>query len=174
MTNFDFFTNCKTIEDARKRYHQLAQVYHSDIDNGDAETMKLLNDQFAAWIGKDEAARADVPELPAGVLALPEHLPDAPSAEAVAAAEFMQVIGVLINLPGISCELCGSWVWISGDTKSVKDQLKDAGCKFASKKSMWYWAPAGSRGRRGRGSKDMAYIRNKYGSRAIRSNRDDD
>lgn len=166
MTNFNFFSNCKTTDEARKRYFQLSKIYHSDVDGGDKETMQAINDQYTAFVGKSRAA-ADAPQgLPEGILCLPASLPEHPSGSE---EEFIKLIGVLVKLPGIDVELCGCWVWVSGNTKAVKDQLKEAGCKFAAKKAMWYWAPAESRGKRRRGSVEMSAIRAKYGSRRITS-----
>ena len=166
MTTFNFFSNCINADEARKRYFQLSKIYHSDVDGGDKETMQAINDQYAAFIGKSRAA-ADVPQgLPEGILCLPAKLPERP---ACSEEEFIKLIGVLVKLPGIDVELCGCWVWVGGNTREVKDQLKEAGCKFAAKKAMWYWAPAESRGKRRRGSKEMSEIRAKYGSRSIKS-----
>ena len=41
----------------------------------------------------------------------------------------------------IELELCGSWVWVSGNTKPIKETLKLLGLKWHSTKSMWYLAP---------------------------------
>ena len=167
---FNFFQNCNTTDEARARYYKLAQAFHTDTGNGDEETMKTINDQYAAFIGKNEAAAVSIPELPAGVLALPERLPEIPSAEAAAAEDFMKAIAVVVKLPGVSAELCGCWVWVSGETKPVKDDLKAAGFRFCGKKAMWYWHPADNKPRRRyRSNKSMDEIREKYGSRAIQS-----
>ena len=76
------------------------------------------------------------------------------------------VIEVLIHLDGIIIEQCGSWLWLSGKTKEHTKALKDAGCRLARKKKMWYWRPADAacNNRRKRGYRSMAYIRKKYGS----------
>lgn len=76
------------------------------------------------------------------------------------------VLEKLAGLAGITIEICGSWVWVSGDTYPVKDIIKAAGCFFSSKKKMWYWREEkeGWHGRRG--GADMATIRLKYGSQS--------
>ncbi len=68
------------------------------------------------------------------------------------------------HLPKINIELCGTWVWVSGETKEVKDQLSEAGMKYASKKQMWAWSPPGSKRRYGKKTQPMDKIRAKYGS----------
>jgi hypothetical protein len=45
----------------------------------------------------------------------------------------------LIQIPGISIELCGTWLWITGDTYPVRTELRATGCSYASKKKIWYF-----------------------------------
>ena len=61
----------------------------------------------------------------------------------------------------ISVELCGSWLWISGDTRNFKDYIKATGCKWSGKKKMWYWHP-GDFKRRGHGW-TIERIRERFG-----------
>ena len=48
--------------------------------------------------------------------------------------ELLEKIVALKQLPGLEINLCGSWVWIGGDTKPNKDALKPLGCWWAAKK----------------------------------------
>ena len=50
-------------------------------------------------------------------------------------------INSIITCPNIIIEVCGNWVWVSGDTKANKEILKAAGYKYASVKKMWYFRP---------------------------------
>ena len=84
--------------------------------------------------------------------------------------KYREVIEKIIHLPGIDIELCGHWIWVSGDTRPVKETLKAAGLQFASKKIKWYYRPEEFRITRG-GNKTMEQIREKYGSQAIRTTR---
>ena len=65
-------------------------------------------------------------------------------------------------------EICGTWIWISGNTYKVKEELKAAGFKWCSNKKMWSWH-FGVYARKGNKKTDMEYIRNKYGSQIIKS-----
>ena len=81
------------------------------------------------------------------------------------AEKFKEIIDILLNLDGVEVELCGNWLWISGDTRQYKDRLKALGCRWAPKKMKWYWMPEEERhARHYRGKSTMAEIRNKYGS----------
>lgn len=75
-------------------------------------------------------------------------------------------------LTGITVKLVGTWLWISGDTKSNKEALKDLGCVWASKKKVWTWhtellpgedGQVQRRSWRGRKTKDLYDLEQKYG-----------
>ena len=46
---------------------------------------------------------------------------------------------VRMKLKNVEIELIGTWLWIHGDTKPVKEQLKAHNCKWHSKRKCWYW-----------------------------------
>jgi hypothetical protein len=92
--------------------------------------------------------------------------PTTSSADDEMAQKLADAVKSIAHLSGIRVELTGCWIWVSGDTKPVKDDLKAAGFKWAHKKGQWYFA-----GRRStsRGGKDMSYIRFKYGSTILKA-----
>ena len=147
-----YFATCATLEDLRKVYRRLAVQYHPDL-GGDTETMQQIN---AEYDNAFEALKNRHNTQAAATGSRVIH--EAPE-------KFRQVIERIITIPGIEIELCGSWVWISGDTRSCKDQLKAAGCFWASKKKMWYWHP-GDFKRRGHGW-TIERIRERFGSEAL-------
>lgn len=53
--------------------------------------------------------------------------------------EYRDKVERVIVIPDIVVELCGNWLWITGETKPYKDVLKAAGFKWAAKKAAWYW-----------------------------------
>jgi hypothetical protein len=83
------------------------------------------------------------------------------------AEEFRESITALLNIGDIVVELCGSWLWISGNTKEHKDELKALSCRWSDNKKMWYWRHPED-GRAYRKSKtSMSDIRTKYGSQVF-------
>ena len=50
----------------------------------------------------------------------------------------------------ISVDIVGDWIWIGGDTKKVKENLKDLKCRFSKNKAMWYWHEGKFQGYKGR------------------------
>lgn len=123
----------------RKEYKQKAAALHPD-HGGNEEEMKKLNEEYA-----QREALLDLDD------------------------DLREAIEKIITLPGINIEVCGSWVWVSGDTRNVKDQIKEAGYRWARKKAMWYYRnEENATYHRGKGA-TMAHIREKYGSEEVKS-----
>ena len=67
-------------------------------------------------------------------------------------------------MDGLTVELCGRWLWIGGNTREHKDELKACGCRWSSSKKLWSWHFAEEGSHWHRGKKSMEYIRSTYGS----------
>ena len=75
---------------------------------------------------------------------------------------------MLLKLDGLEVELCGSWLWIGGNTRENKEALKAAGCRWSNNKKLWYWRHEEDGRSWSRGKKTMSQIRSKYGSQVFR------
>lgn len=53
--------------------------------------------------------------------------------------KMMSIIEALSDSDDVSLNLCGCWVWITGNTKPIKDTLKALGLKYSRNKTAWYW-----------------------------------
>lgn len=149
-----YFTNCKTLDELKAEYRRLAMIHHPDR-GGDLETMKQINAEHDALfeILKDRHnASAD------------EYHQTTETAE-----EFREIINQLLFLDGLEIELCGSWLWIGGNTMEHKEALKAMGCRWSSKKKLWYWHHPEEGRKWRRGGSTMSEIRSKYGSQTFRS-----
>ena len=147
-----YFTNCHDLDELKREYRKLAFQHHPDR-GGDLETMKAINNAY------EEAQK---------------RLKDAHNANAdeyhqttETAAEFIALIELLIKLQGLEIELCGSWLWIGGNTKENKEALKAAGCRWSQNKQLWYWHHEEPGRKYRRGKTTMNEIRSKYGSYTI-------
>ena len=144
-----YFTNCKTLDELKKEYRRLCMANHPDL-GGDLETMKAINnahDSMFEILKRQHNSAAD------------ENHQTTETAE-----EFRDIIDLLIHLDGLIVELCGSWLWISGETKNHKDALKTAGCRWSNNKKMWYWRHPEDRGHYHKSKTSIGEIRMKYGS----------
>ena len=80
--------------------------------------------------------------------------------------ELEKIISQILHYENITIELVGSWIWISGDTKAIKEKLKELNFKWASKKKMWYYGEMKGRNPK---QKSMDEIKSKYGSQTFKN-----
>lgn len=144
-----YFTACKTLEELKKQYRDLCRKHHPDL-GGDEEVMKQINLEYERLLRAgsfaEEMERAGTDE-------------DAESA-------FRELLERLTVLSGLILEICGSWLWVTGNTYPYRAQLKEAGLKFASKKVAWFWRPEEQRSRN-RKPMSLDEIRERHGSKVV-------
>ena len=121
----DYFENVETLENLRREYHRLAFINHPD-KGGDLKTMQLINDQY------DKMSKLLISSDASFSEGRKEY-------EQQVSEELRERLNRIIRLPGIIIELIGSWIWITGNTFSVRDTLKEEGYKFSHPKAAWYW-----------------------------------
>lgn len=143
-----YFQNITTIEELKKSYRKLAFKYHPD-KGGDEMTMKAINSEYESIFKKLNVTTAGESKY---------EMNDG----------FREIINKIINLAELEIEICNLWVWVSGNTKTYRKELKEAGFFWASKKKIWYWRPEEAKIRRSSGM-SMDYIRNMYGSETVKS-----
>ena len=159
MTTTRFFTGCADLQALKARYRELAKAHHPDLhpEEGD-EIMKAINAEY------DELVRRLSHVAPDGrTEATAEQARDA----ADMATAYREAVYKIIHLDGLEIELCGAWLWVSGDTYKHRDALKAAGYRWASAKKMWYWRSEEYAGHHSRRKTDIADIRMKYGSERV-------
>ena len=83
------------------------------------------------------------------------------------AEDFRNVINELAQFKKIKVELIGAWLWVSGETKSIKDKLKELGLHYAPQKSAWEFH-TGTYKRKSKPQGNMDDLRIKYGSTEIK------
>lgn len=153
MTNH--FTGCFSEAEIKARYRDLCRAHHPDVnkDPDATRTMQDINVQYKdALRGEYRKTKSD------------DDTEEAIDRDERAAA----ALSLIISLPGIAIEIVGRWLWVTGETFPVRDELKKAGFKWASKKRAWHWSAPEDACRRG-GKQDLEEIRAKYGSRAVTS-----
>ncbi|MCG3701493.1 hypothetical protein N5U20_09890 [Aliarcobacter butzleri] len=137
------FQDIEGINEAKKIYKTLAKKLHPDI-GGSEEEFKLLNEIYNHLIEHkiyfSNSSKIDI--------------------------ELEKIISLILHFENINIELIGSWVWVSGDTKEIKEKLKEIGFKWASKKKMWYY---GEMKAKNPNPKSMEEIKAKYGSETLKS-----
>jgi hypothetical protein len=133
-----------TPESLKAAYRKLISQYHPDRNPLGLHMTQLLNEAYELM--KDESGEAQ--EKAEGFC-----------------ESILNALRSVADL-GLNVELCGTWVWVSGDTKPHKEVLKAAGYKWSSKKLMWYYH-SGERKSWGRGKYTIDEIRERHGSRGV-------
>ena len=144
-----YFKYIYSLEDLRKEYKRLVKANHPD-NGGSEDAIKVINVEYE--ITFKVLAKADTSNAIKYDMAADEQIRD--------------IINIIINFD-INIEICGSWIWVSGNTYTCKDDLKSNGFHWASKKKMWYWHDPEEQ-TRSNGKTTMDDIRNKYGSETIK------
>lgn len=148
-----YFANCKTLDELKKEYRRLAMIHHPD-HGGDTATMQAINGEYSETFARLKDQHNAAADESHQTTETPE--------------EFIAIISQLLRIPGLIVELCGSWLWITGETYAVRDQLKAAGCRWSSSKKAWYWHHPEEGHRWHKGTATMSDIRTKYGSQTYK------
>jgi len=141
-----WFAGCKTIDEVRNLYFRLAKIHHPDV-GGSTATMSEINVEYERVCSHFGKPRQDF------------------DAYRTIDEELREVLIRLVSIPGIKVEVCGLWIWVSGNTKAVHEQLKAMGLHYAWKKQMWYYAGVPASSRR---NYSMDQIRHMHGSKVIK------
>jgi len=149
----NYFQDCQTIEQIKTRYRELVQKFHPDHAGGSNEIMKEINLQYESYKGMTFTAT--------------NHETGKTYKQNLDPFDgYREIIDLLVNIPNITIELIGTWIWVGGDTKPVKEYLKEIGLKFSGKKLMWYYH-AGTYRKKSKKNLTIDEIRNMYGSNKV-------
>ena len=119
-----YFTNYKCIEDIKRVYKEWAKKLHPDC-GGDAEDFKKMFSEY-------EKAYEQFKNVHMNASGETYHKETKETAK-----QYADIINKVIHFEGITIEVIGSWVWLTGNTMMYKDQIKAAGFWWSkTKKSM--------------------------------------
>ena len=130
----------------KSAYTTLTKKYHPDINPGGLDMMKLVNlayellsSKLGLWFVEDGDNGISIDEAIQGIFDKIKHL------------------------NGLEFEICGTWLWVSGNTYRHKANIKSAGFRWSKNKSQWYWHN-GDYKKRSKKILPMNEIRNLFGS----------
>jgi len=124
------FEQCLNVNEVKHRYRQLCFICHPDT-GGDTAKMQGLNrlylealQRFDNSTTKDDQGKDHTYHY-----------------NRETEQDIMDKINELLRLKmkDVRILLVGYWIWISGNTKDYKDDLKDLKCRWHAKRFMWYW-----------------------------------
>lgn len=153
-----WFKDITNLDDLRKAYKRLVVKYHPDNGGSDTE-IKQINAEYDELFKKLKSGYERSESYKNATDRQKQ------SYDTVKDQKLREVIVKLSRYKGLVIELCGVWVWVSGDTKQYKEELKALGLHYASQKKCWY-IHFDDFTKYGKPS-TMAYIRSRYGSTVI-------
>ena len=147
-----WFKNPQTLEELKSQYRELAMQHHPDR-GGNVEVMKSVNNEYDKLFAKLK----DVHKTKDG------ETYTAKNTTTETAEQFKDLISELMKMDDICIEIIGCFVWVTGNTKPYKVQLKTLKFQWHSKKVAWYLKPEDYK-RRSRKDYSLDDIRNMYGT----------
>lgn len=162
-----YFKNVESLEELRRQYRDLLKRYHPDNANGSTEATQEINTEYDKLFTalKDRHERSSqTADSTATQSAYSANMYDWENDKAL-----REVLQKIINFDRIEIEIIGQWIWVSGNTYSYKNGLKEIGFKWASQKKMWHWHTDAYR-KKSHKTLSMEDIRSYYGSTRVNTN----
>ena len=158
-----YFKDINTLEESRSQYKKLLKKYHPDQPEGSEEATKAINVEYEKLFKmlKDRHDTHSTNKTESNT-SYKDMKYDFEEDELL-----REILQKVITFDGITIEICGSWIWLSGNTYQYRKDLKGIGFKWASQKKQWYWH-SDSYIKKSRKTLSMDDIRNYYGSTEIR------
>lgn len=150
-----YFKHCKTIEDVKATFKELAKKLHPDC-GGNAEEFKAMMQEYKIAFDRLKNIHTNSKG----------ETYESKKASTETAEQFAEIIGAIIHLEGIKIEIIGTWVWVTGNTYEYRGIFKQAGFTWSKSKKAWYHAGEKLEGKR-RGQYTMKQLRSKWGTEEI-------
>jgi DnaJ-class molecular chaperone len=147
-----YFAEPKTLEELKKQYRELAFRHHPDR-GGSNEAMKAVNNEY------DELFK-----ILKGVHRTKDGETYKAKQETTETSEqFKDIISELMKMDNIVIEIIGCFIWVTGNTRTYKEKLKELKFQWHSKKIAWYLKPEDYK-KRSHKEYELDEIREMYGT----------
>lgn len=152
-----YFNSCKTVEDVKHLYKQLAKEHHPD-KGGRTVTMQEINSEYSFVIAK----------LLKGM-----NVTDSEMDSSILQSEsYRNAINAVIGFDKIIIELIGCWIWIEGETFPIRNYLKENGFYYSKPKKAWYFRAEEHRAKYS-SKMELSVLKDIYGCTRISKNKKD-
>ena len=157
MQGLKYFNGEETIDTLRAAWKRLVMQLHPD-KGGNHESFTAMKNEYDYLCGLRAACE----------LGRANEKHEEPKYTRESEIALREMIEKLVRVPGIQIEICGTWLWITGNTFMQHTTLSALGLKFSGSKKAWYYA-ASIRKTFWKGRYSLQQIRNRFGSEKIES-----
>ena len=149
----NYFTNCKTEEQVKEAFTKWAKELHPD-NGGDAEAFKQMMNEYKKAFDACKGIHTNKDG-------------ETYTKESNYTAEaFADIIEKIIHFENVTIEIIGSWIWVSGNTFTYKDNLKALHFFYSKNKKAWYHNGDEKKSHR-KGHYSMNELRARWGAEEI-------
>lgn len=115
---------CNTLEEVKAQYKKLIFEFHPDRNPAGLEISKIINAAFA-FLEKQNFPLGNTEN----------------NYTSFYCDDLSAALNKIINL-NLTIEVCGHWIWVSGNTYAHRETLKTAGFSWAKTKKQWSYHPS--------------------------------
>lgn len=122
-----YFNKIETLEELKREYKKLVLKLHPDV-NQEKDTTKEFQEMQKEYKIAFEKVKNYHKDADGKVYE--KESDETPE-------EFKEIIDKIILFRGCSIEIIGNWIWVSGNTKEYKEQLKNLNFNWCKNKFSW-------------------------------------
>lgn len=153
-----YFSKVSNLNELRTEYKKLIKKYHPD-NGGSVKATQEINNEYESLFS----------QLKKGF----EASQASDNFNFESDTVLRDIINKIINFNiDIDIEIIGCWIWVTGDTYSVKEELKSLKFQWSGKRKAWYFHSEPYK-KRTKKILPLDEIRNYYGSEKVNSNKTD-
>ena len=129
----DLFKNLKSINSIKQAYRKACFIYHPDKGGSTADMQALNAAYHTALLAAD--GYEDIGDD--GKIHTYHYHRE--TEQSIIKKLYDLLCLKLHEAKDLDILIVGTWLWIGGDTRAYKDDLKKLGCKWHSKRLKWFW-----------------------------------
>lgn len=127
-----YFNNCKTAEEVKRCYYEWTKKLHPDNGGNASDFITMRNEYKTAWrMYKDIHENKDGEKW--------EQTNEEKKATEEQAIIYADIIDKIIFYQNINIDICGCFIWVTGNTYIYKDNFKSLGFKWSNDKKCWFY-----------------------------------